>query len=278
MLALLLVSQLVLLSAQVPDPEIEATLLSAAGLRLTAPLARLVLGGSDLADSVQRALMDRRSLRKENDRLQAELKKLRRERIERLGVEVKLELLLEALEYQPSAPREVGIADVVYIDHRSWLRTLAIHVPAKLVSEDLLAVGSPITTPEGLVGRVVSVWESYARVQLITDRSSGVGAMIERSRRQGVLHGAGADHLALDFVPLQEDVRVGDRVMTAGIDGAYPRGIPIGTVVSVTPSDELFHRIRVAPAVDFGHLDQVYVLRKSGVPPELAEGLGSAGG
>ena len=91
-------------------------------------------------------------------------------------------------------------------------------------------------SPDGLVGRVFTVAGPYAKVQLITDRAAGVGGMILRTRRQGVVRGGGrGSGLELDYVPLQADVRPGDRVLTAGIDGVYPRGIPIGTVVSVEP-------------------------------------------
>jgi rod shape-determining protein MreC len=113
----------------------------------------------------------------------------------------------------------------------------------------------------------------YAKAQLITDRAAGVGAMILRTRRQGVVRGSGrgSGGLELDYVPLQADVRPGDFVITAGIDGVYPRGIPIGTVVSVAPGGQLFHKIQLAPAVDFGALDQVYLLEYEPVPPDLKE-------
>ena len=96
--------------------------------------------------------------------------------------------------------------------------------------------------------------------------------MVERTRRQGVVRGDESGVLALDYVPLQADVRPGDRLLTAGIDGIYPRGIPIGAVLEVAPGDELFHRVRVAPAVDFGRLEKVYVLEPLSLPAELLEG------
>jgi rod shape-determining protein MreC len=97
--------------------------------------------------------------------------------------------------------------------------------------------------------------------------------MVLRNRRQGVVRGGrrGSGVLELDYVPLQADVRPGDRVVTAGIDGIYPRGIPIGTVIAVERGGQLFHRIQVAPAVDFGSLDQVYLLDYEAVPPPLKE-------
>jgi rod shape-determining protein MreC len=120
---------------------------------------------------------------------------------------------------------------------------------------------------------VVTVSGPYAKVQMITDRLAGVSAMILRNRRQGVVRGGGrGDGLELDYVPLQADVRPGDRVLTAGIDGVYPRGIPIGTVASVEAGgQQLFHRIQVVPAVDFGAVDQVYLLEYQAVPPPLTQ-------
>ena len=75
----------------------------------------------------------------------------------------------------------------------------------------------------------------------------------------------------MNFVPLQADVVVGDRIVSAGIDGVFPRGVPVGRVTSVEPGNELFHRIEVVPAVDFGRLDQVYLLQIEPVPETLVE-------
>ncbi len=108
-------------------------------------------------------------------------------------------------------------------------------------------------------------------MQLITDRAASVGAMIERTRRQGVVRGGEGGMLEMHFVPLQEDVRIGDRVLSAGIDGVFPRGLPVGTVNLVEPGSELFHRILLRPAVDFGELDQVLVLAREPIPDEMRE-------
>lgn len=71
-------------------------------------------------------------------------------------------------------------------------------------------------------------------------------------------------------------MRVGDLVVTAGIDGIYPRGVPVGSVAAVVVGSELFHRIRVMPLVDFGLLDQVFVLDRESIPAELKEDLPDA--
>jgi rod shape-determining protein MreC len=137
-------------------------------------------------------------------------------------------------------------------------------------------VDQPVVTPEGLVGRVVEVAGPYAKVQLITDRAAAASAVIARTRRQALVRG-GSDLLELDFVPLQASVLPGDRVLTAGTDGIYPRGIPIGTVVEVGDSGELFREVAVAPAVDFAFLDRVYLLERGRIPDGLIEGDGRGG-
>jgi rod shape-determining protein MreC len=71
-------------------------------------------------------------------------------------------------------------------------------------------------------------------------------------------------------------VRPGDSVLTAGIDGVYPRGIPVGTVVSVEAGGQLFHKIRLAPAVDLGALDQVYLLEHAPLPQQLVKAVPDA--
>lgn len=270
LLFVLLLAQLVLLSAQAPARDREGTAFEVAALRLTAPVVRAVRGVHDLSRAGVLLLADRRELRAENRRLQGELERLRRDQIERQNAELELRLLRDALDVLPPDLTGVRIADVVWADHHSFQRSLIIRMQRS--GEEGLAVDSPVLTHQGLVGRVVMVASPYARVQLVTDRASSVGAMVERTRRQGVVRGEESGVLALDYVPLQADVRPGDRLLTAGIDGIYPRGIPIGAVLEVTSGDELFHRVRVAPAVDFGKLEKVYVLQPVTPPAELLRG------
>jgi rod shape-determining protein MreC len=93
-----------------------------------------------------------------------------------------------------------------------------------------------------------------------------------------VVRGGGREGggLTFDYVPATADVRPGDVILTAGIDGVYPRGITVGTVVAVDPGGQLFRKIRLAPAVDFGALDQVYLLEHAAVPQDLARAIPGA--
>ena len=271
LLILLVLGQLFLLAAQLPGPASQTSILETAALRVVTPFANVIAAGVRLGETMVQDLALRRTLVAENRRLRAEVEVLRRRTIHLEGMEESVLHLTQAVEYAAGANYPLVLADIVFIDHTSWLQTLVLSV-----KEGVVSVNQPAVVSEGLVGRVVVAAGPYAKVQLITDRSASVGGMIERTHRQGVVRGAGRGSLELDFVPLQADVRVGDRVLTAGIDGIYPRGIPVGTIVAVEAGNELFHTIRMSPSVDFGVLDAVYLIERDEVPEALKEALPDA--
>lgn len=262
-LIIVLVGQLVALAVQ--GARTGETRLEALGLRLLGPLARGVTEIPRSFTGVREGAKLRGRLLEENRRLRREVEELRLRLLRLTDVEGELLRLGAAVRYSTPPAGRIRAVDIVYVDHASWLRTLVLYTdgaPARL--------NQPVLSSDGLVGRVITVAGPYAKVQLVTDRAASVGAMIVRTRRQGVVRG-GSGGLELGYVPLQADVRPGDRVLTAGIDGVYPRGIPLGTVVSVEKGGELFHRIQLAPAVDLGTLDQVYLLDYQAVPPSVKE-------
>ena len=195
-------------------------------MRSLAPLASFVNFVGDSVRNMGANIRLNRSLREENQRLQVRVEELQRQNMRLFGAEAEVERLSAAVDYQRAAGAPLKAADIVYIDHASWLQTAIVSV-----EEGSVEPNQPVISTGGLVGRVVLTAGTYAKIQLITDRSASVGAMIQRSRRQGVIRGSGAGSLELDYIPAQAAVKVGDLVVTAGIDGVYPRGVPVGTVV-----------------------------------------------
>jgi rod shape-determining protein MreC len=269
-LIIVLVAQLVYLAVQ--GASAGDTLFESVGLRLLGPAARFVTGLPGGFSGFREGLKMRGRLLDENQRLRREVEDLRLRLLQLSDIENEARRLGTAVRHATPPIGRIRAADVVYVDHTSWLRTLVVYIGGEPARPS-----QPVLSADGLVGRVVTVAGPYSKVQLITDRAASVGAMILRTRRQGVVRGSGrSGGLELDFVPLQADVRPGDRVLTAGIDGVYPRGILIGTVLSVKPGGQLFHRIQLAPAVDFGALDQVYLLDYEPVPQSLKEAVPGA--
>lgn len=271
LLVVLLVGQLVLLAVQVPAGGTGDTLLERFTLRLLAPVSGVVTSTVGWARGAAQGLGERRKLLRENGELRRRVEELRLELLRLRDVQFERDLLSAAVGYAVPPDHRLRVADVVYADYSSWLRTLILYTGDRALFTD-----QPVLATEGLVGRVIVIARPYAKVQLITDRAATVGVMVERTRRQGLVRGGAGGELELDYVPLQADVRVGDRIVTSGIDGIYPREIPVGKVVSVEPGNELFHHIVVEPVVDFGSLNQVYVLEREPLPDEIKETLSGA--
>ncbi len=242
-------------------------------LNTLGPVAHAVTATSDGVAGFFESFRMAGTLREENRQLREELRSTRRTLVRLHGVEEELERLSRISGYSRPESGRFYVADVVYVDRASWLRTLVLYTGSAEPNRN-----QPVITPGGLVGRIVVPAKPYAKVLLLTDRSASVSAMIERTRRRGMIRGSGEESLLLDNIPLQENVRPGDLVVTAGIDGVFPRGIPIGVVTDVEPGPELFHQIRVQPHIDLAILDQVYVLTEEVVPSDIKEALSREGG
>jgi rod shape-determining protein MreC len=125
---------------------------------------------------------------------------------------------------------------------------------------DGLASDMAVLAPAGVVGRIVMPASRAAKVQLLIDRDAAAGAIIERSRAQGVVVGTGTDRFRLDHVPGAADIQVGDRVVTSGIEGIYPKGFLIGQIESLDRKSGEFSDVVVRPAVQFSELETVLVV------------------
>ena len=125
---------------------------------------------------------------------------------------------------------------------------------------DGLASDMAVLAPAGVVGRIIMPARRAAKVQLLIDRDAAAGAIVERSRAQGVVVGTGTDRFRLDHVPGAADIQVGDRVVTSGIEGIYPKGFLIGQIQSIDRQSGEFTNVVVDPAVQFSELETVLVV------------------
>jgi rod shape-determining protein MreC len=119
-----------------------------------------------------------------------------------------------------------------------------------------------VMTADGIVGKVLHVYRSTSLVLLISDQTSGVGAILEKSRLQGILRGMPSGEIALERIMTDEQVPAGELVLTSGGDRIFPKGLPIGTVTKVSPGSDLFLNIRVKPSANLSKLEEVLVVTK----------------
>jgi rod shape-determining protein MreC len=170
------------------------------------------------------------------------------------------------------ADRARSLEDLLALRDRSNLETVAAEIIAASASPDFRTLtidkgtthgikgDMAVIGSDGVVGRIVVPSRAAAKVQLLIDRNAAAGALIERSRAQGIALGGGDERLRLEYVSEASDVVVGDVVVTSGIDGIYPKGFTIGRVESVEKNGPAYRRITVKPAVNFSSLETVLVV------------------
>ena len=116
-----------------------------------------------------------------------------------------------------------------------------------------------VITPEGVVGKILEAFRDTSQVLLLTDRDSGVGAMIADSRIQSPVGGSGDPLLNMKYVGNDDEVTVGQRVVTSGMDRIFPKDLPVGTITQVKPGGQ-YKQIRVRPSANLEKLEEVIVL------------------
>lgn len=231
------------------------------------PFLRLTTKSFDITATLWNEYVDLRRVRRDNQFLKEEIRQLRVEMGELRETALEHTRLSRLLQMGNRVGTEVVVAKVIGKDATNWFRTILIDRGADQGIQRHMAV----VTTEGLVGRVVDVTAMASRVQLITDPDSAVGALIQRSRVIGVAAGSQGGAIQVKYLPLMADVAVGDRIITSGMGGIFPKGIPVGKIVqSSRPTNgTLFQLIEVQPHADFSRLEEVMVLKRppsSGLP------------
>lgn len=208
-----------------------------------------------------RGLLDVRASREENDRLRQAVERLNAEVVRLQEADIENERLRAMLDFRRRNPQfELLAARIIAMDPSSPVRSATIDRGADVGIREGMVVLSPAGN---LVGRVVQVWPTTARVLFIVDTSSSVNALIQRadSRALGIVNGLPGDRLLMRYLPQQEEIRAGDIVVTSGLGENYPRGLHIGQVVEVKRNPvDLFQEARIDPAVKFARLDSVQVI------------------
>jgi len=234
-------------------------------MTIFSPVPKLVhwIGGA--MQDMYHGYVDMRGAVNENLELRRKVASLTTENLKLRQSEGDLRRLRSLLAYSEQFSMSTSMAQTIMLDTAGRFKSIIIDRG----SAGGVEVNDVIANANGLVGRVVLTTKDLAKVQLVTDNNCSIGSLIERTRRQGVVRGNGSSMLQMADIPSLADVLPGDRVLTAGIDGVYPRGIPIGAIVKAEPGQSLFKTITVKPSVDFGTIEEVIVIHTRKVPPGI---------
>ncbi len=190
------------------------------------------------------------NLRREIASLQEEASRLR----ERAAASDRLR---ELLNLKDELPYSTLAARVIARDPTNWYRSIVINKG----QDDGITVDMGVMTPTGAVGRVVKVQRQLAVVLLLIDRNNAVTGLVQRTRDEGIVEGTEKGLAWIKYLPLLSNVRVGDIVITSGMAGGFPRGLPIGRITRIERREaELFLSAEIQPETDFGRLEEVLVI------------------
>jgi rod shape-determining protein MreC len=207
-----------------------------------------------------------RDVRSENQRLRSRLAEL-----EEANLQYREALVASGHLQQIAAMRddfEIPMlpSEVVGLDVMPWFRSVLVDRGRA----HGVRAGNPVITAEGVVGLVTATSRHAAKTMLLLDRQSAIDGIVQRSRARGIVRGRGTDQLAFEFVVRGGDVKVGDIVITSGLGGVYPKGLRIGEVEELLdPAGGLLQTASLRPGVDFGRLEQVFVMLRRGPTMDL---------
>lgn len=218
------------------------------------------LGGfSGSLDSTADDLAEVRSLRTRNRELEEALADFQAELAELREIRSDYDRLVDLLNYttQTSEDFRYVTADVIGRDTSGVVRTIHLDKGTR----DGVAVGDPVVTDLGLVGRVVKISATGCEVLLITDVNSAVNSRLQKTRHVGIVRGTLSGDLILTFVNPDAEVQVGDLLLTSGETQNFPADLKIGQVTGVSLSDdELFQQASIRSLVDFSRLEFVLII------------------
>jgi len=204
--------------------------------------------------------------KRENELLQVEIERLAEENLqlrEALVASGRLQRVAEMRErYEiPMLP-----AELVGVDASPWFRSVLVDRGR----DRGVRSGMPVISAQGLVGLVTATSRRSAKAMLVLDRQTAIDGVIQRSRSRGIVRGRGSEMLEFEFVARESDIQVNDLVITSGLGGVYPKGLSIGTITEISdPGAQLLQTAVIRPAVDFGRLEQVFVMLRRGPAMEL---------
>jgi rod shape-determining protein MreC len=199
--------------------------------------------------ALQNTSRDNEQLHKENDELKMQVNQLQSKAAEA----DRLAALLSFRQSQRNVPmlaaRVIGTSadtasQTVYLDRGE---------------RDGIRRNMGVITPDGVVGKVIEAYRDTAQVLLLTDKDSGVGAMLAESRIQSPVGGTGEPLLSMKYIPTDDAVNTGQHVITSGMDRIFPRDLPVGVVTEVK-TGRPFQQVRVRPAANLQRLEEVIVL------------------
>lgn len=218
---------------------------------------RVMEAANQRIDALVNRYLALQHMREENRALRQHIARLREENARLRETAVATARLRGLLELQEQLPYPTVAAQVIGRDSTNWYRSIVINKGRK----DGLAADMGVVTPAGAVGRIVKVYDHFAIVLLLNDLNNALTGLVQRTRDEGIVEGTETGLARIKYLPLLSTVKVGDQVVTSGLAGGFPRGLPIGTINKIERREaELFLSAEIALDADFAKIEEVLVI------------------
>jgi rod shape-determining protein MreC len=226
-------------------------------ISLVAPFQKVIVGTTRFFRDIWDHYFFLISVVEENEILHRELRQAKALNHQNQETLLANNRLRQLLALQKEIPRPMITAQVVGKDPSPWFQTILVD---KGMS-DGVEKGQPVINPEGIVGLVIDATGHFAKVMLITDPNSSVDAIIQKNRARGIVKGGTSGYCVLNFVLRKHEVTQDQVVISSGMDGVFPKGLPIGAVASIVKQEAgIFQDVTVRPYVDFERLEEVLIV------------------
>jgi rod shape-determining protein MreC len=224
------------------------------------PLQRATTSAIEVVVGTWRSYFDLVGVKQENERLRRRILELEQEAVRVAEVEQTDKRLQELLSLRSALEGDILVATIIGRDPLPWFSTLTIDKG----EADGVHKSAAVLSPFGVVGQTMATGAHSARVLLLTDHNSGIDAVVQRSRARGIVEGALDGGCVMKYLKRDEDVEVGDRIVTSGLDGLFPKGIMIGEVTRVTRGNRgLLQVADIRPSVPLDRIEEVLVTHGS---------------
>jgi rod shape-determining protein MreC len=234
-------------------------------LEIMRPLQVGVTAAVDAVEGIWGGYFALVGVRQENERLRRRVLELEAQLVTRAEAERAEQRLQELLDFRAALADSGVPAQIIGRDPLPWSGTMTINKGRA----DGIERNAAVVSPHGVIGQTIALSAHSARVLLVTDHNSGIDAIVQRSRARGIVKGALDGRCLMKYLQREDDVVPGDLIVTSGLDGIFPKGIPIGEVTDVDLDKRgLLKTADVAPSVPLDRIEEVLVVVQAAVEEE----------
>src|SRR4030042_2096588 len=265
---LLLLSALILMSLRVKQRK-GVDYLDALLMEVCSPFQRASTFVIQTVHGIFREYLFFFHLQKENVMLKQKIAELQKENDRIKEIAIANERLTHLLQFRETFSFFVKAAEIIGHDPSSWFRSMTINKGEK----DGVRKGMDVISPEGVIGQIFKTSPYHSTILLITDYNSAIDCLVQRTRAKTIVEGKGENRCELKYLLRTEEVIVGDRVVTSGLNGNFPKGLVVGEIRKVDKKGHgVFQYAELTPIVDLSKLEEVLIIMESSPLPKEEKG------